>query len=323
MDVLIIGDIHLSGKNPPNRIDDVTEIQFNKIEEIVNIANTTDTPIICTGDIFHTPIVSNQILSKFGKLINKLKREFYFVFGNHDLQYHDIIRVDRTSIGVIRSNNYKIRHISEFHKFYGSRMRWAYIDYGAAFTNNYLNTEFNKANFLLSHKAIVNDNLINTESWIANDVNFCQSVSNFEGMFKLIICGHWHKPYIYRYKNSLIINPGPVIRRQITEKEIPRIIYIDLETLKYDEIHLSTAPPTELVLREESIDKELRPVEDRIIHFINNIKHKKGFAQKLKFKDALNVLINDAGTDKKVVNKLKEIMSILSERKGEELNVDN
>ena len=95
-EALLAGDIHLAGRNPPNRTDDVvTNLQFEKVEEIVDIANQMDVPIICTGDIFHTPIVSNQILSRFGRIIGELKREFYFVVGNHDMMYHNMEKIDK------------------------------------------------------------------------------------------------------------------------------------------------------------------------------------------------------------------------------------
>jgi DNA repair exonuclease SbcCD nuclease subunit len=315
-DALICGDIHLSGKNPPNRIDDVvTDLQFNKIEEIVDIANTADVPIICTGDSFHTPTVSNKILSRFGRIINNLKREFYFVFGNHDMKYHDMAQVDNTSIGVVWANNCKIRHIFEFSKHY-DYIPWSYINYGEPIT------KFPDSKRLLSHKAIVNDNLVNTESWIADDVNFCQPVSDFEDKFNLIICGHWHKPYIYKQKQTLVINPGPVIRRQITEREMPRVVYIDLDTLKYEEVFLLTAKPTEEVLREGSIKDELKPIEDRILSFIHNIKIKKQIKDGMNFIESLNSLLKSDDLDPDIKAELNDIMAVIAEKRGDNLNVD-
>ena len=322
-EALIVGDIHLAGRNPPNRIDDVvTDLQFEKVEEIVDIANQMDVPIICTGDSFHTPTVSNKLLSRLGRIINQLKREFYFVFGNHDLQYHSMEKIDNTSIGVVLSNNCKIRHISEFHKYYGSQNRWAYIDYGAAFTHNYLDAEFAKSNFMLSHKAIVNDSLVNTESWIADDINFCQAAADFEGMFKLIVCGHWHKPYIYKHKQTLVINPGPVIRRQITEREIPRVILIDLVTIKYEEFFLANAKPSDEVLREGTIKEELKPIEDRILSFINSIKAKKQIKHGMKFGDSLRELLKSDAVDPEIKAEINDIMATISEKEGDNLNVD-
>lgn len=318
-DALIVGDIHLAGRNPPNRVDDVvTNLQFEKVEEIVDIANQADIPIICTGDSFHTPTVSNKILSRLGRIINKLKREFYFVFGNHDLQYHSMEKIDNTSIGVVLYNNCKIRHIDEFHKYYGSQHEWASINYGEQWTNFLKSTKY-----LLSHKAIVNDALVNTESWIADDINFCQAASDFDQFnFKLIVCGHWHKPYIYKQRQTLVINPGPVIRRQITEREMPRVVYIDLYSLKYEEIFLLTAKPTEDVLREGTIKEELKPIEDRIISFINNIKAKKQIKHGMKFGDSLKELLKSDAIDPEIKAEINDIMATISEKEGDNLNVD-
>ena len=319
MEVLFIGDIHLSGKNPPERIDDVTAVQFDKINEIVDTANEYDVPIICTGDIFHTPIVSNTILTTFGHTLKRLKREFYFVLGNHDLQYHDLERIDRTSIGVVWSNNEKIRHIGTFHNYYGSNREWAYIDY-----NMPPNCPAN-AKYLLSHKAIVNDYLVNSESWIADDETFCQAASDFENLnLKLIICGHWHKPFTFSQKSTLVINPGPVIRRQIVEREIPIMILMDLDSLEYDKIQLTTALPTDEVLRETSLKQELKPISERILQFINNIKVRKQIKRSVKFMDGINDLLKKESTlEPKIKDKLKEIISILAERKGDRFNAND
>lgn len=319
MEVLIIGDIHISGKNPPERIDDVTAVQFDKIDEIVDTANEYDVPVICTGDIFHTPIVSNTILTRFGKIINRLKREFYFVLGNHDLQYHDIERIDRTSIGVVWSNNEKIRHIETFHKHYGSNRKWAYIDYGMDLVCP------TGAKYLLSHKAIVNDYLVNSESWIADDVDFCQAASDFEKLnLKLILCGHWHRPFTFLQKSTVVINPGPVIRRQIVEREMPRMLLMDLDSMEFDEILLATALPTDEVLRETSLKEELKPIAERIVQFINNIKTQRQIKHGVKFMDAVNGLLDHGSkVDLKVKNKLKEIISILAEKKGDNFNAND
>jgi DNA repair exonuclease SbcCD nuclease subunit len=318
MEALAIGDIHLSGKNPPNRLDDiVSELQYAKLEEIVRTANDYDVPVICTGDIFHTPIVSNQILSTFGKIINKLKREFYFVLGNHDMQYHSIDMVDRTSIGVIWSHSNKIKHISSFKFHYGTNREWNYIDYGTP------PKTFEGSKYLLSHKAIVSDYLVNTESWIADDENFCQAASDFEKLnLKLIICGHWHKPYSYKHKGTLIINPGPVIRRQIVERDIPRMILIDLDSIQFEEIPISIAISSEVVLRETSIKEEMKPIEERIAHFINNIKAKKQIKHGLKFKDSLKELLESKEVDPDIKAELNDIMAVIAEKKGDDLNVD-
>ena len=37
---LIVGDTHFTGKNPIARLDDLVELQFDKWDEIISIANT-------------------------------------------------------------------------------------------------------------------------------------------------------------------------------------------------------------------------------------------------------------------------------------------
>lgn len=267
--ILYCSDSHITGKNPIARRDNLVKIQFNKWKELVSIANYYDVPILHGGDVFNVPILANSILTEFGNIIDKLKSPLYFVWGNHDLMYHSIDMLDRTSLGVLWSNNHKIKHISEFQKDYNYQFDW--WDWNEPLTNN-------NSKFLLSHKAMVSEKDLGKNSWIANDEDFCAVIENNEKLlhnYKLILCGHWHHRYIFNYKGIKIINSGPLIRRTVEEQEIPVIYLINLETLFAKRIPLRSAKSSELVLSNSHLLKKTSSIKNDITEFINKLRSKK------------------------------------------------
>jgi DNA repair exonuclease SbcCD nuclease subunit len=314
LNVLAIGDLHLSGKNPPERKDDLTTKQWEKLDYIIEISNYHNCPCICTGDIFDSALVSRKIMSTFGERINKLKNPFYFVFGNHDLQYHSMDMIEQTSLGVLWLNNKMLKHISEFEGDYGRA--WSYIDFKNPFHDP-------DAQYLLSHRAIVNDNLISANSWILDDQNFCQHVKELT-RYELIICGHWHKSYefFYQYapdKDVHVLNPGVVCRRTIDERERPAIYFLDLDAC-YDnkqEEHATSidlnALDSDLVLREESIKSGIAPHKDEITQFVQQLKSQQ-LSKKVSFIDSLIVAVEQVG-QKSIEKEMRDIIATVQAKK--------
>jgi len=270
MEILVVADSHLTGRNPIARLDDLVELQFEKWKEIVHHANYYDVPIIHAGDIFNVAVVANSLLTRLGEILNKLKQPLYFVWGNHDLQYHSPEMWDRTSLGVLWKNNNKVKHISEFFMNYKAKINWAWWDWGS----DDIQWLGNPPKLLLSHKAIVNDKLTGTNSWIQNDREFCHPIKEVHPKFKLVICGHWHRTYNYNYQGTRVINPGPMIRRTVDEWLKPSVILLNIDTLIHKKIYLDTPDP-ELILSRTHIEQKIETRTDNIVKFVDALKIKK------------------------------------------------
>lgn len=307
---LISGDIHLSGKNPPERKDDLAVSQWKKIEYMIEIANYHGVPIICTGDIFNTPLVSNKIMSTLGEMLNKLHHPFFFVFGNHDLQYHNLDMLDQTSLGVMWMNNNKLKHISEFEKDYG--IPWSYIDWRTPFHDP-------DARFLLAHRAIVNDALVSSNSWVMDDQDFCQSVKELT-RYDLIICGHWHRSYEYFYqysptKDVHVLNPGVICRRSIVEREDPAVFLLDLEKNEHAvRIDLS-APRADDIMREEGIKESIKPHKEEITKFVEQLRNQQ-LTSRVSFLDTLVQMTEQLEGQKSVIKEMEDIIVTAVQKKG-------
>ena len=309
MEILVVGDSHLSGRNPIARKDDLIELQFEKWEYIIDIANEYDVPIIHTGDIFNVAIIANTLLTKFGEILNNLHNPLYFVWGNHDLKYHSMDMWDRTSLGVLWKNNNKVRHISEFWQDY--KVWWAWLDWGS----NKIQWYGNPQDLLLSHKAIVSGKKLKRGgSWILDDTEFCSNIDTDLQLkrYRLILCGHWHRHYIFKHKETRVINPGPITRRSVEEWIIPSVTLLNLNTLIHKKFIVSDLDP-EQVLSRTHIDQKIESMTDNVLKFVDSLKNKK-FSHKKSYIKTLIYNLDQHELPNKVETLLRTTIANLIEK---------
>ena len=301
MQVILVGDIHLSGQKPLARTDDVVSVQFEKVDEVVSIANQYGCSIISVGDIFNTSIISNSLLSQLGDILNRLKNPLYFVCGNHDLLYHSMDMFERTSLGMLYYNNQKIKHVSELEFDSG--------DWNMPIDNKH-------SDVLVIHQAIIKPDMVGgNSSWILKDTEFARDITTDKELqkYKLIICGHWHKQYTFKYKNTLVINPGPLVRRSVNEIDEPTIQLLDLNTLKSKIIKLKSVKPTEDVLTDKHIEEKSIKTKTDISNFVQALQTK---TMTTSFLANLMELIESGQLDKDIEKLLREYIAKYLEKKG-------
>lgn len=271
LNILTVGDPHISGKQALARKDDVVTIQFDKLEQVVTIANDTDSHLFFNGDIFDYPYVSYSIYSVVADILSKLKKKAYFVYGQHDLFVHNIYSKISTATGSLEASKL-IHPISEFNK--------DYPNYKFDFLNwNDTLPKITKSKFLISHIPVVSKLMVLKNPWLYHS----QDKNKFlilEDLLKynLIICGDWHKRYIEQKKGTLLINPGAMVRREASEDErftFPSVVLINLNSLKYEIIPLKTEEKV-FNLSHLLINKRIQNVKSQSKEFINKLKGKKG-----------------------------------------------
>lgn len=102
MKFIYLGDIHIRGKNPRNRTDDYKESLKAKLREIFKLAEYNKaTAIICAGDIFDRPEVTNSVLLEFAEVFKENKIPFYTTAGNHDVYSYNLDTYWRTSLHIL------------------------------------------------------------------------------------------------------------------------------------------------------------------------------------------------------------------------------
>lgn len=239
MKYLIVGDLHIYGKNPPCRKDNLVEAQFQKLEEIVSVAKKYRAKIIQVGDIFESPNISYGLWRKTAEILRNVV--VVFVYGNHDLLWHSLDTALDTATGALTIlPNFRTPNVHDF----------SYLHWGS----DKIEGE-EKTNILISHKAIIPNHMVN--KWMTTSKDEYIIFSNSLQKFDWIFCGHYHKPYVVGEGQTTIINPGVVCRRRAIEEEIahvPSVVIIDFVREDFDMIPLKTARLAEEVMSEDHLE---------------------------------------------------------------------
>jgi DNA repair exonuclease SbcCD nuclease subunit len=303
MKILAVGDFHICGKNPVCRLDNLVEVQFTKLSEIISLANDLNCYIVQMGDLFDSPDVGHGIVSRTASIIKQLNSnlKFFTIWGQHDLLYHNLNTSNSTALGVLL-NSEVIHHIKHFKGF-------DYVDWGNTF-------EYNEGEYFLSHKPVVVEE--DLPFWMNNFFSF----NILKKYYSIIFCGDWHKRYIHENYRTLLINPGAVTRREANEDSIntfPSVVLVDLETKKYKTIPLISAKPANEVISSEhlklcKIQKSIKADIEKVIATIITRKDLKNDFKKLLIK---------ALKDSKLETNVKEaIKNIMISTYGEKIEIE-
>lgn len=266
MKIINISDVHILGKNPIARKDDLVTVQFQKLKEIIDYSNKIKAPIIINGDLVNYPYLGYNIFSTLYEVLNKAKYGIYLVFGQHDLFYHNLKSLYSTLTGALITTKI-INTIEDWNNTY-PKYKFDFLNWGEKNINE------TNGNFFISHAPVIPQKMV--PFWMKEENTNYLIFENLENHYNLILCGDWHKQYIYKTKYSLLINPGPVLRKEVNldySGTIPSMIEIDLDILEYKIIELKTAYPYENVISEDHLLKmnSNRKTQLEIQQFINNI----------------------------------------------------
>lgn len=262
----------MSGKNPLCRLDNLVEEQFKKLITIVNISNELDIPIISGGDLTDSPNIAYSTYTTLAKVLNKCRRGFYTVFGNHDLQFHTMNTATSVALGALIESCPTVKHIEDFTLDYGIE-----IDYEDWDDKKYI-TKNTHSKILICHRAIIS-NFLMSRNWIKkNVIDFYNIQEKGIDKYKLILCGHYHKQYEI-IKNQIILNPGCFTRRNANDIEIhkPSYYIIDLDTFDYEFHSLPNCKGIEDVVSDSHLTytRMAKNMKGEIAEFFKSIKHLK------------------------------------------------
>ena len=102
MKILHITDSHATVKSPEGRRD-IYYISFlKKLYELGYVIkrNKIDM-VIHTGDMFHTPRVSDKFAGQISEIMKSWGIPVYVVPGNHDIDGYSVNTIDQTKLGLL------------------------------------------------------------------------------------------------------------------------------------------------------------------------------------------------------------------------------
>ena len=105
LNFVFVTDIHGRTNNPVSRKDYFPEAILNKLNWVVDYANSNNAIILCGGDWLNRPDTSPTFISKMCSVFNKSKYKIVGVLGNHDLYGYNIESFKRTPLAIAAACN--------------------------------------------------------------------------------------------------------------------------------------------------------------------------------------------------------------------------
>lgn len=306
-----MGDIHLTNKRPRNRIDNYSEVQFEKMWWIFEQAlEKRCKVIILPGDIFDD--------FKISKISDRLKRryidfylrawnegiEIYAVPGQHDLRYHNP-DYSNTPFGVLEAAGcYKDISLNDKPHIYNmnSHKKEDIQFYGAGWEKKIPEIENEKAfNVLVIHKLLIHKKKI----W-PGQKNYTTANSFLNKHdFDLIVSGDNHQQFITTIDDKTLINAGSLMRAKSDQFDHKPAVFI--YNTKHRSIEKISIPiePIEKVMKVELIQEDKKR-EEKMNLFVESLpmmkskksdidlkKNLRNYRNEIKLKKRTNQILDD------------------------------
>jgi len=251
MKYIFTADWHIRSDNPICRVDDFLDIQKKILLQIRDIAFKENACILVAGDIFDKARIEPYFEIM---LIDIFKRcEMYVVAGNHELLYHRLDNIDKSSLGVlIRQDNWTLLQTSSNHCF----DTFKGFSYGENIENG--------KNLVLLHKYC---EMYNLPDYIENGITAEYLCNNYD--YDIFVTGDNHHSFVYAKKNKIVFNPGCITRQNVNLKKYQPVIFLyDSTLMKYEKIQLLD---NDIEAIDDSYLKIKKQRDERVELFLNKL----------------------------------------------------
>jgi DNA repair exonuclease SbcCD nuclease subunit len=243
---ILTSDWHLREDAPPCRLDDFWKTQWEKVMFVSALQEKYGCPVIHAGDLFHHWKPSPYLLAT---TIHYLPKEFYTVYGQHDLPQH----------------NFELRHKSGIHVLQeaGALKVLKGTSWGQEPID--VSIEFNIVHrVLVWHKMNYQGKL----PWPDCPDPMAASLLRKYKDFDIIVTGDNHKPFVEEYQGRFLVNPGSLMRQEAGQIDHqPRVYLWYAETNNVTAVNIPV--DKSMVTREHIEVKEER--DKRIEAFISHL----------------------------------------------------
>jgi len=270
MKIINLSDLHLLITNPVSRKDNLVEVQFKKLDFVINFALKHNAILNMPGDIFDTPR-SWYLAPKIAELLSNV--DVYCVYGQHDTYYYNKSTRHATSLGMLDKSN--IVTILGEHPVIHPDDNVAF--YGCSITEHIPKPEVTHMLNVLSIHAPISDTALYSTHEFINAEKFIT-----ESEFDIVLCGDIHRKFLFEKNNKVILNSGPLLRKESTEYNMthkPGFYFIDTETKKIEFIEVPHEPSEKVLTRQHiTTQQELKSMRNEFVanlHDKGNIKNDK------------------------------------------------
>lgn len=262
---IFVGDLHLRGNNPRNRIDDYQTAANNKLCEILRMANEIQADaILIPGDIWDRPEVSIGVLLHYASILNTSPCPIYTTIGNHDIYGYNLSTYARSSLKLLELLVNGL-HVIGLDDAVAVGMGDSYITatpysgdmdidgFGYGFNDGYSNIYDGTPRIHISHGMLLDH---------TPPFDRYTLIDNCKTDADLILVGHDHTGFgiIKRSDGKIFCNPGALMRMSASINEIERpvqvaVITVDKSNIDVQLVPLTSAKPGDEVLDRSKIDE--------------------------------------------------------------------
>jgi len=305
MKLLVVGDAHIRGTNPVRRKDNFRIAVLDKLTQVtVQAMKHNVRAVLQVGDLFDSPSVSKDVIFDVMIILHLLKDnniDFITVFGQHDLYGHSHDSAKKSPTGLlaaarlVRIAGSEPEELSSNIKVYGK----SWFDKEPPLVEK----ENNIIKILITHQMIANEALFPGHKFVTPE----QALGKYRD-FDIICCGDYHYPFHYSSNNRLVVNPGALVRKTISEKDLslkPSVLLIDIDSsnkVRTVQIPLEFASSKEVFdFRQE--EEENKPNFDKIVSDLRDT-----CATKIDWRIVLDSAIKKAKLSAGTTQVIKEII---------------
>ena len=319
MKFAIVGDIHLTDKQPKNRKDDYVSAQREKFISILEKAAEEDCQaVLSPGDLFDHHIAYDKLKAGWISLLRTHKEypDIIAVPGQHDLRYHTS-PINNTPMGVLEAAGV-LTVIKDENPLVYPFKKVSCI-YGAGWNKDIPKIKDEQlsggVNILLTHRKVIKDK----ELWPGQEEFVRANYLLRSTKFDLIVTGDNHQSFRYVIgkgkQRRWLINCGSLMRKNIDQNNHKPCFWIyDTETKEAVQ-HLIQVAPFEKIF-DLSTAKEEKEKNEKLEVFIKKLGESEG-NDKIKGLDFKKNLITKLNKNKKIIH--PETRSII-ERMMEGIN---
>ena len=211
----LVSDAHLTFKKFIARKDNAVNAGLRKFNEVLNWCEENEASLVIAGDLFDKPR-SWFMLAQTMDMIRKSGVSIFAVYGQHDIYFRSKDTIDRTNLGILRKAGL-VKILSDIpvevpttRGKRGLQVRIYGASYGEEIPEPIETEQASIYNMLVVHAPIYSGSINKVET--LNALSFLK-----KHPYDLIHCGDIHRRFEVETNQSILLNPGPLLRKTAEE----------------------------------------------------------------------------------------------------------
>lgn len=247
--VVYCADIHLTDKQPINRVTPIQPNAIVKLEKIFSIAKNHGKVLIMGGDLFESPCPSYSLFSQVvGVFLRNKDVKVYGVLGNHDIVYGDTESTNNAIQTLVKMGLY-------------TRLSTKPIDISGArvYGIDYRKGLYTAADAVKECGIETTGAVLVTHQFMSPKTLPFNHISledfNNSSFFGTVLCSHLHDQFIQTVDKTLYVNSGCVCRLNRNESVMdPSVVLFTGDCFSNPKVVSLESGPVEFL--ENTVKKE-------------------------------------------------------------------